>query len=68
MPNPKKRLTARGTTVRFAPDPPDIQDVLEEISELKDLVGNTLNSVIAIKELIAELQREVTDLSIRLDQ
>ncbi len=31
MPPPKKKLTVRGTHLQIEPEPPDIQDVLNEI-------------------------------------
>ena len=68
MPTPKKSTRTHGTFIRLTPDPPDIQDVLDEIASLKETVRNTLDAVIAIKKSIAELQREVSDLSDRVDQ
>jgi len=49
------------------PDKLDLREVLDAIDELKGMLGNTLDAVLAIKKSLAELQREVSDLGDRLD-
>ena len=48
MPPPKKNSTVRRRLVRIAPEPPDIQDVLKEIEDIKstlDLIQYTLAEI-----------------------
>ena len=50
------------------PDEPNLQEVLDAIDELKGMLGNTLDAVIAIKKSLAELQRVVFDLRDQMDR
>lgn len=49
------------------PHNPDLQEVLTEIGDLKGMLGNTLDTVLAIKNSLAELQREVAALRNQID-
>jgi archaellum component FlaC len=63
-----KKTISHGHFVRFAPEEPTIQDALDEIGDLKGMLGNALDEIAAIKKSIAELKREVSDLSDQIDQ
>lgn len=59
MPPPKKKPTLRGRIIRLAPDPPKIQDVLDEIDTLKDMLSSMQYSLGEINRKIDELPDEI---------
>ena len=65
---PKKPEKPKGIPIYSGPEPPDLQDVLNEIDNLKRMLGSTQETITSIRKSIAELTRIVTDLDDRLDQ
>jgi hypothetical protein len=59
MPPPKKKPTPRGHIIRLAPDPPSLQDVLDEIDTLKDMLSTIHYSIEEIKRKIDDLPGEI---------
>ena len=59
MPPPKKKPTLRGTTIQLTPDPPDIQDVLNEIEDIKGTLASIQYSIGEIKRRLDDLPGEI---------
>ena len=59
MPPPKKKPTMVGRIIRRAPDPPDLQDVLSEIEDIKSTLDLIQYSIEEIKRKIDDLPGEI---------
>ena len=57
MPTPKNKRTERGT--RLEPDPPTLQDVLDELVDIKGTLGLIQYSIGEINRKVDEISDEV---------
>ena len=59
MPPPKKKKSTLHHIVRLTPEPPDIQDVLDEIEDIKGTLDLIQYSIQEIKRKIDDLPEEL---------